>query len=155
MSDIIRRLREPPFGTETSERNLMAAAADEIERLRAGGCARDQTTTQFCAEAVRLQAVMERMREWENHIVRDRATLNAEIARLREALQKIADMSVPRPVKFRYRDDRLPSKHDRCAHDFALWEDCPDCASEYARAALAVPFQSINKTLGIGKDEQP
>lgn len=32
---ILKRLREPPFGTETSERNLMTAAADEIERLRA------------------------------------------------------------------------------------------------------------------------
>lgn len=31
---IIKRLRNPPFGTETSERNLMSAAADEIERLR-------------------------------------------------------------------------------------------------------------------------
>lgn len=28
------------------------AASAEIERLRAGGCARNQTTTQFCAEAV-------------------------------------------------------------------------------------------------------
>jgi hypothetical protein len=34
---------------------LMREAADEIERLRKGGCARDQTTTQYCAEAVRLQ----------------------------------------------------------------------------------------------------
>lgn len=33
--DIIKRLRVPPFGTETSERHLMSAAADEIERLRA------------------------------------------------------------------------------------------------------------------------
>ena len=32
--DIVRRLRNPPFGTETSERNIMDAAADEIERLR-------------------------------------------------------------------------------------------------------------------------
>jgi hypothetical protein len=32
--DILTRLREPPFGTETSERNLMISAADEIERLR-------------------------------------------------------------------------------------------------------------------------
>ena len=31
-------------------------AANEIERLRAGGCARGQTTTQFCAEAERLRA---------------------------------------------------------------------------------------------------
>jgi len=35
MTDIVRRLREPPFGTETSERNLMIAAADEITRLTA------------------------------------------------------------------------------------------------------------------------
>ena len=31
-------------------------ARGEIERLRAGGCARDQTTTQYCAEAVALQS---------------------------------------------------------------------------------------------------
>ena len=35
MADIVRRLREPPFGTETSERNLMNVAADEITRLTA------------------------------------------------------------------------------------------------------------------------
>ena len=33
-SDVVKRLRNPPFGTETSERNLMASAADEIEHLR-------------------------------------------------------------------------------------------------------------------------
>lgn len=32
---LVKRLRQPPFGTETSERLLFAAAADEIERLRA------------------------------------------------------------------------------------------------------------------------
>ena len=32
--DIVTRLRNPPFGTETSERNIMDAAAAEIERLR-------------------------------------------------------------------------------------------------------------------------
>jgi hypothetical protein len=29
---------------------------DEVERLKNGGCARDQRTTQFCAEAVALRA---------------------------------------------------------------------------------------------------
>lgn len=42
---------------------LKAQADDEIERLRAGGCARDQKTTQYCAEAMRLQVEIERMRE--------------------------------------------------------------------------------------------
>jgi outer membrane murein-binding lipoprotein Lpp len=36
--------------------NVFTEAADEIERLRGGGCVRDQRTTQYCAEAVRLQA---------------------------------------------------------------------------------------------------
>ena len=42
--------------------NEKAAQAAEIERLRAGGCARDQGTTQYCAEAARLAAENERLR---------------------------------------------------------------------------------------------
>lgn len=34
MSGVLQRLENPPFGTETSERELMRAAADEIKRLR-------------------------------------------------------------------------------------------------------------------------
>jgi hypothetical protein len=34
-NDLVKRLRCPPFGTETSERNLMEEAAAEITRLRA------------------------------------------------------------------------------------------------------------------------
>lgn len=37
-------------------------ARAELARLRAGGCARDQRTTQFCAEAVALQRENERLR---------------------------------------------------------------------------------------------
>lgn len=32
MDDLVKRLRNPPFGTDASERNLMAAAADRIEQ---------------------------------------------------------------------------------------------------------------------------
>ena len=35
MSNLMRRLRDPAFGTETSERNLMNQAADRIEQLEA------------------------------------------------------------------------------------------------------------------------
>ena len=34
MADIVQQLRKPPFGTESSERNLMERAAHEIEQLR-------------------------------------------------------------------------------------------------------------------------
>jgi len=37
-------------------------AVVEIERLRAGGCARDQGTTQFCAEAAAMSKEIERLR---------------------------------------------------------------------------------------------
>ena len=33
--DLVRRLRDPAFGTETTERNLMSQAADRIEELEA------------------------------------------------------------------------------------------------------------------------
>ena len=35
MSDLVKRLQDPPFGTDTSERLLMKSAADHIEALEA------------------------------------------------------------------------------------------------------------------------
>lgn len=65
MTDIVTRLRTGQ--TEGSYlrwhvTSVHVEAADEIERLRRGGCARDQTTTQFCAEANRLAIENERLR---------------------------------------------------------------------------------------------
>jgi uncharacterized small protein (DUF1192 family) len=51
--------------TSTALRSLAAerdALQAEVERLKAGGCARGQSTTQFCAEAVALQAENARLR---------------------------------------------------------------------------------------------
>ena len=33
--DLVKRLRDPAFGTETTERKLMGSAADRIEELEA------------------------------------------------------------------------------------------------------------------------
>lgn len=43
--------------------DALDAAEAEIARLQAGGCARDQHTTQHCAEAVGLAAENKRLRE--------------------------------------------------------------------------------------------
>lgn len=51
MTDIVERLR---LLVPSNAFNAMSNA--EIARLRAGGCARDQGTTQFCAEAAKLAA---------------------------------------------------------------------------------------------------
>jgi len=77
MTDIVERLREleqvehelahdcdcPPEATANWKyAETCREAAAEIERLRAGGCARDQGTTQYCAEAAKLAAENERLR---------------------------------------------------------------------------------------------
>ena len=66
--DIVTRIRlyanaSIDGGWASVVRSDLNIAADEIERLRAGGCARDQKTTQFCAEAVTLQREVEMLRE--------------------------------------------------------------------------------------------
>ncbi len=85
MSDIVERLRgyanddhergcqgryyECSCGYDDKRDPLLTDAADditrlkaEVDRLRAGGCARDQSTTQYCAEAARLAEENERLR---------------------------------------------------------------------------------------------
>lgn len=54
--------------------NVILAAGYEIDRLRAGGCARDQRSTQFCAEAATLIARVETL---EAQIRQDSAELEA------------------------------------------------------------------------------
>lgn len=44
-------------------RNAAPVLAAEVKRLRAGGCARDQRTTQFCAEAVAKDAEIAKLRD--------------------------------------------------------------------------------------------
>jgi hypothetical protein len=81
----------------------------ECERLKAGGCARDQRTTQFCAEAVALQKENERLNaEWDRYrkdagdILVDRLndiqTLRARVVALEKALTEIAAMTTPSKV---------------------------------------------------------
>ena len=48
------------IGDEAAD--MIERQAAEIARLKAGGCARDQTTTQYCAEAAALAAEIRRLR---------------------------------------------------------------------------------------------
>ena len=65
-TDIVERLRHDAFVCHVArlkrESKLLHDAADEIERLRRGGCARDQRTTQYCADAAWLKAELDRVR---------------------------------------------------------------------------------------------
>jgi hypothetical protein len=53
------------FEDQHAPQNMTIAlreAAKELDRLQAGGCARDQGLTQYCAEAARLATENERLR---------------------------------------------------------------------------------------------
>ena len=53
------------FEDQHAPQNMTIAlreAASELDRLYAGGCTRDQGTTQYCAEAARLAMENERLR---------------------------------------------------------------------------------------------
>lgn len=61
--DLLTRAREIPRGIGGHYYNIVQEMADEIERLRRNtGCARNQRSTQFCAEAVDAQREVERIR---------------------------------------------------------------------------------------------
>ena len=67
MSDIVERLRGEArifrkHDLPPAVKLLTCEAAAEIARLRAGGCARDQGTTQYCAEAAKLAVENEKLR---------------------------------------------------------------------------------------------
>jgi hypothetical protein len=50
-------------------------ALTEVARIKAGGCARDQRTTQWCAEAVGLQERVKRLEEAGDAMAADDATM--------------------------------------------------------------------------------
>ena len=58
------------------------------------------------------------------------------IEQLEAALRAIVEEEVPREVAIPYRDDGLPSKHDRCAHHEWMYNYCPYCIMEYAEKKL-------------------
>lgn len=59
------------------------------------------------------------------------------VRELVEALEKLCDSDVPRPVAKAFRNDGVSSKNDRCAHDVPMYEDCASCCEDFARTALA------------------
>ena len=63
--------------------NDRARLRGEVTRLRGGGCARDQTTTQFCAEAVFLQGELDTSRKRCRELMIRQGEMDAEMRRVR------------------------------------------------------------------------
>ncbi len=62
--------------------------------------------------------------------------LTAEVERLREALAKIADGTMPRPLGEPWRMDMTSSKHDRCVHGAWMYEPCEGCIDAFIASVL-------------------
>jgi hypothetical protein len=74
------------FEDQHAPQNMTIAlreAALELNRLYAGGCARDQSTTQYCAEAARLAQENEQNRIDLEEYRRDVERLTAALERIR------------------------------------------------------------------------
>jgi hypothetical protein len=115
------------YKLQAENARLREALRAEVERLKAGGCARGQSTTQFCAEAVALQAENARLRgllEEIGNLAESRSNrvddLGFENARLREALKECAD-DLEAEIAHRFCDDadRYPSAKRRRDEDMA------------------------------------
>ena len=62
--------------------------------------------------------------------------LTAENERLRAALAKIADGTMPRPLGEPWRMDMTSSKHDRCVHGAWMYEQCEGCIDAFIASVL-------------------
>lgn len=64
------------------------------------------------------------------------AERDAEVVRLREALNNVLHDKYPRPVGRHWRSDRKPSESDLCEHDTPMWDTCINCFYAYVESAL-------------------
>lgn len=142
--DICERLEDPSYDGALFMRQ---DAAKEIRALRAKIAEQEEWNSLRAMDIVTLGLEVGRL--WEalqtiskanslpSYVLEIARATRAEIARLREALDKIAALDVPRPVWKRFRTDEQPSKYDICPHVISMWDDCSHCISDYARAVLA------------------
>lgn len=107
------------------ERELTAAQA-EIARLKAGGCARDQRTTQFCGEAVKLQEENAKLQERIARLEKAGNYLDRAASKL--AVTEISDIHDP--------DLMIPV--DSVGEDYEITHYSPPTAGEYVALNTAI-----------------
>ncbi len=80
-------IRAAALRSLAAERDALKA---ENEKLKVGGCARGQSTTQFCAEAVTLKAENAKLAASNHAYLSDYQEARDEIEKLRAAVQDLA-----------------------------------------------------------------
>jgi hypothetical protein len=109
-----------------------AALRGEVERLKAAEADMRACAAEWSEQANRVLA------EW-GAAVAALAQREAECARLRMALETIANGDTDIPAATVYRADGKHSKLDMCPHGQRMYEGCQSCVEDFARAALSDP----------------
>ena len=123
------------FEDQHAPQNMTIAlreAAKELDRLYAGGCARDQGLTQYCAEAAELAEENADIRRLANKYLAESTALKAEVERLRNELHITTEWSAK--VHAGHEEDMAEIERLRAALD-AIAELFVEVCIE-ARAAL-------------------
>jgi hypothetical protein len=108
---------------QAAEIARLTAEVDEQARLNGMGAEREAALR---GEVERLTAAVAALAQRE-----------AECARLRMALETIANGDTDIPAATVYRADGKHSKHDMCPHGQRMYEGCQSCVEDFARAALS------------------
>ena len=58
-------------------------------------------------------------------------TCEEELERIKDGIRKYLDGDAGFVVSNPWRDDGVPSKHDKCEHDHYRWEGCTSCIDTY------------------------
>lgn len=86
--DLVKRLRDPAFGTETTERNLMSSAADRIEELEAKLAEVEASIQAWIDAAVEQQVRRKRAEERVVEVTEDRDDALIALASTRKQLER-------------------------------------------------------------------
>ena len=134
MSDILERYRDTlntsrlAAGTAFPHWQLLDELAQEVARMRSGGCAREQGTTQFCGEAARLAQENLRL-----HAVAIQC--EAEAVELRRAVDALAlEVAALRELQRAYGDGPLSKRG--YAYVVRLNTDCVEAAIDAVREQM-------------------
>lgn len=63
-------------------------------------------------------------------------TCEEELDHLRSGIKKYLDGDAGFVVSEPWRDDGIPTKHDKCKHGNFRWEGCESCIDEYFEELL-------------------
>lgn len=136
---LIRRLGNPPFGTETSERNLMAQAAAALAAQTARAEAAEAQVADLTAKLLQAADALAASRERSERdmalivkctadmqaTIKENADLTAKLGAMRAALSHTADQALAAEIPVGYGPE-----------DKGAWTQGYDAAIRHARAAL-------------------